>query len=203
MARGGADAAVPAAADAADRADADLLGPARARPARRSATCAGPDGRPGSCAGSGRSRRTAGSSLDGRSSGPAPGRGTSAGSASSTPGGRSLTRSPPGSRPAGRRSGRARSRSSRSSPRHRPASCRRPISPRRHGPSAAAGLVRRGLAEADVRERPRRPLAARPPGRRGGRPAASDLAARPGRGGRPGRGRDRRRATRARSCSTA
>ena len=45
----------------------------------------------------------------------------------------------------------------------------------RHGPTAAAGLVRRGLAEAEVRERPRRPLAARPAGRRGGRPAASDL----------------------------
>jgi len=45
----------------------------------------------------------------------------------------------------------------------------------RHGPTAAAGLVRRGLAEAEVRERPRRPLAKRPAGRRGGRPAASDL----------------------------
>jgi primosomal protein N' (replication factor Y) len=45
----------------------------------------------------------------------------------------------------------------------------------RHGPTAVAGIVRRGLAEAEVRERPRRPLAARPVGRRGGRPAASDL----------------------------
>jgi primosomal protein N' (replication factor Y) (superfamily II helicase) len=45
----------------------------------------------------------------------------------------------------------------------------------RHGQSAIAGLVRRGLVLADVRERPRRPLAARPAGRRGGRPAASDL----------------------------
>ncbi len=45
----------------------------------------------------------------------------------------------------------------------------------RHGSGAVAGLVRRGLAEADVRERPRRPLAARPAGRRGGRPPASDL----------------------------
>ncbi len=44
-----------------------------------------------------------------------------------------------------------------------------------HGSGAVAGLVRRGLAEADVRERPRRPLAARPAGRRGGRPPASDL----------------------------
>ena len=45
----------------------------------------------------------------------------------------------------------------------------------RHGSSALAGLVRRGLAETDVRERPRRPLAARPVGRRGGRPASSQL----------------------------
>jgi primosomal protein N' (replication factor Y) len=45
----------------------------------------------------------------------------------------------------------------------------------RHGPTAVTGLVRRGLAEADVRERPRRPLAARPAGRRGGRPASSEL----------------------------
>ncbi len=44
-----------------------------------------------------------------------------------------------------------------------------------HGSGALAGLVRRGLAEAEVRERPRRPLAARPAGRRGGRPPASDL----------------------------
>jgi primosomal protein N' (replication factor Y) len=45
----------------------------------------------------------------------------------------------------------------------------------RHGQGAIAGLVRRGLAEAEVRERPRRPLAARPVGRRGGRPPSSDL----------------------------
>ena len=44
-----------------------------------------------------------------------------------------------------------------------------------HGSAALAGLVRRGLADAEVRERPRRPLAARPAGRRGGRPPASDL----------------------------
>jgi primosomal protein N' (replication factor Y) len=44
-----------------------------------------------------------------------------------------------------------------------------------HGSAAVAGLVRRGLATADVRERPRRPLAARPVGRRGGRPPNSDL----------------------------
>ena len=44
-----------------------------------------------------------------------------------------------------------------------------------HGHAALAGLVRRGLASADVRERPRRPLAARPPGLRGARPTGSDL----------------------------
>jgi len=47
----------------------------------------------------------------------------------------------------------------------------------RHGTSAVAGLVRRGLVETDVRERPRRPLATRPVGRRGGRPASSQLTA--------------------------
>ncbi len=46
----------------------------------------------------------------------------------------------------------------------------------RHGTSSIAGLVRRGLVEADIRERPRRPLAARPAGRRGGRPADSTLS---------------------------
>jgi primosomal protein N' (replication factor Y) len=45
----------------------------------------------------------------------------------------------------------------------------------RHGTAAVAGLVRRGLVEAEVRERPRRPLAARPVGRRGGRPSSSTL----------------------------
>ncbi len=46
----------------------------------------------------------------------------------------------------------------------------------RHGSSSVASLVRRGLAQAETRERPRRPLAARTPGRRGGRPPASDLS---------------------------
>ncbi len=46
----------------------------------------------------------------------------------------------------------------------------------RHGTSSVASLVRRGLAEAETRERPRRPLAARAPGRRGGRPPAADLS---------------------------
>jgi primosomal protein N' (replication factor Y) (superfamily II helicase) len=46
----------------------------------------------------------------------------------------------------------------------------------RHGAAGLAGLVRRGLADTEVRERPRRPLAARPPGPRGGRPATSELS---------------------------
>jgi primosomal protein N' (replication factor Y) len=46
----------------------------------------------------------------------------------------------------------------------------------RHGGGAVAGLVRRGLATADIRERPRRPLAARAAGRRGGKPPDADLS---------------------------
>ncbi|MDH5244593.1 MAG: primosomal protein N', partial [Chloroflexota bacterium] len=45
----------------------------------------------------------------------------------------------------------------------------------RHGAAGLAGLVRRGLAETEVRQRPRRPLASRPPGSRGGRPSTSRL----------------------------
>jgi primosomal protein N' (replication factor Y) (superfamily II helicase) len=45
----------------------------------------------------------------------------------------------------------------------------------RHGQAALAGLVRRGLVDADVRERLRRPLATRPVGRRGSRPRSSAL----------------------------
>jgi primosomal protein N' (replication factor Y) len=44
-----------------------------------------------------------------------------------------------------------------------------------HGSAAIASLARRGLLEIDIRERPRRPLAARPPGLRGGRPPGSAL----------------------------
>ena len=47
----------------------------------------------------------------------------------------------------------------------------------RHGASAIAGLVRRGLLRAEVRERPRRPMAGRPAGIRGARPAGSGLTA--------------------------
>ncbi len=45
----------------------------------------------------------------------------------------------------------------------------------RHGSSAVAGLVRRGLVRAEVRERPRRPLMDRPVPSRGSRPADADL----------------------------
>jgi primosomal protein N' (replication factor Y) len=47
----------------------------------------------------------------------------------------------------------------------------------RHGASALAGLVRRGLVAIDLREAPRRPLAARPAGARGARPVGSELSA--------------------------
>ncbi len=46
----------------------------------------------------------------------------------------------------------------------------------RHGSAALASLVRRGLLASESRERPRRPLATRKPGVRGGRPRASDLS---------------------------
>ena len=46
----------------------------------------------------------------------------------------------------------------------------------RHGAATLASLVRRGLAETGVRERPRRPLAARVPGARGARPRSSELS---------------------------
>jgi primosomal protein N' (replication factor Y) len=46
----------------------------------------------------------------------------------------------------------------------------------RHGAATLASLVRRGFAETGVRERPRRPLAARAPGMRGGRPRSADLS---------------------------
>ncbi|HEY8846902.1 MAG TPA: primosomal protein N', partial [Candidatus Limnocylindrales bacterium] len=45
----------------------------------------------------------------------------------------------------------------------------------RHGTGAVAGLARRGLVTVDVRERPRRPLARRPVGLRGGRPPGAEL----------------------------
>jgi len=45
----------------------------------------------------------------------------------------------------------------------------------RHGSGTATGLVRRGLVTAEIRERPRRPLAQRRAGRRGTRPQGSSL----------------------------
>ncbi|HEY7828031.1 MAG TPA: primosomal protein N', partial [Candidatus Limnocylindrales bacterium] len=47
----------------------------------------------------------------------------------------------------------------------------------RHGTAALASLVRRGMVEVEVRERPRRPLGNRAAGRRGSRPEASSLTA--------------------------
>jgi primosomal protein N' (replication factor Y) len=47
----------------------------------------------------------------------------------------------------------------------------------RHGHATVAGLARRGLVAVDVRERPRNPLAARPPGLRGARPPGAPLTA--------------------------
>ncbi|HEY8869798.1 MAG TPA: primosomal protein N' [Candidatus Limnocylindrales bacterium] len=44
-----------------------------------------------------------------------------------------------------------------------------------HGSAAIAGLIRRGMVGAEIRQVARRPLASRAPGRRGGRPAGSDL----------------------------
>jgi primosomal protein N' (replication factor Y) len=46
----------------------------------------------------------------------------------------------------------------------------------RHGSAAIASLARRGLVSVEAREAPRRPLAARPAGRRGARPSGSDLS---------------------------
>ncbi len=45
----------------------------------------------------------------------------------------------------------------------------------RHGPGTATTLIRRGLVAAEIRERPRRPLARRKAGRRGTRPEGSAL----------------------------
>ncbi len=44
-----------------------------------------------------------------------------------------------------------------------------------HGTSAIASLARRALVDIAIRERPRQPLAARPPGLRGGRPPGTAL----------------------------
>ncbi len=45
-----------------------------------------------------------------------------------------------------------------------------------HGTATIPGLARRGLIASEVRVRPRRPLASRPVGVRGGRPPATDLS---------------------------
>ena len=65
--------------------------------------------------------------------------------------------------------------------------CRPPtLGQRATGPPRSPSLVRRGLAETEVRERPRRPLASRAPGLRGGRPTGRGPVARPGRRRWPG-----------------
>ena len=46
----------------------------------------------------------------------------------------------------------------------------------RHGHATIASLARRGLIDVEIRERPRRPLAGRPVGLRGGRPAGAPLS---------------------------
>jgi len=46
----------------------------------------------------------------------------------------------------------------------------------RHGHATIASLVRRGLVEVEIRERPRLPLASRPVGLRGSRPAGAPLS---------------------------
>ncbi len=50
-----------------------------------------------------------------------------------------------------------------------------PVLAGRHGDATLAGLMRRGLVDVELRERPRRPLADRAAGRRGSRPAAAAL----------------------------
>jgi primosomal protein N' (replication factor Y) len=51
-----------------------------------------------------------------------------------------------------------------------------PVLAARHGGSTVASLARRGLVVIEAREVPRRPLAGRQPGRRGGRPAGANLS---------------------------
>ena len=154
-------------------ADADLLEPARAAARARSATWPGRDGRAGllrrlrALASDGlieprmdaarRRRRAALRTLD------AP-RPPTAGSALAT-------LAPASGQRAGALGPRQRDALARARGARRPTSCRRRSWPAATAAPALAGLVRRGLVEADVRERPRRPLAARPAGRRGGRPA--------------------------------
>jgi primosomal protein N' (replication factor Y) len=57
-----------------------------------------------------------------------------------------------------------------------PAGLPAPMLAARHGSSTIASLVRRGAVVIDAREAPRRPLAARPPGRRGARPTGAGLS---------------------------
>ena len=83
----------------------------------------------------------------------------------------------------------------------RPTGCPAPELAARHGSSAVATLARRGLVTIDVREAPRQPLATRPVGRRGSRPAAAS-SARSRTPPSPPSSASRQPAARARSCST-
>ena len=185
--------------DAVDRDLLDQLAVRRA-PGR---DLAAPDGRAGLLRRLRASWPSATSSRSiGRCSVRPPGRATSAGPAAPPPVVRRRTRSPTGERPPVDRSGRARSPPWPSSPRRSTALPAADVAGR-HGTAAVAGLVRRGLVEAETRERPRRPLAARPAGLRGGRPpAAPCLPSRRRRSSERARG-DRRPRCDGRSCSTA
>ena len=201
-----------AAADARRRPDA--LGPDRRRPARRSssagrdrsATSPGPRGAPGCCAACGRSRRDGADQprMDARSA-PGPGRATSAGSGSPTAGDAAAATLAAGGRPTGRPLGPRQvdgPRGARRSP--DAASCPAADLAGRHGQRRRRrprpARARRGRGPGATAPTARR--AARRPARR---PAARRATCSPAQAEAVERGprRDRRAATRARSCSTA
>jgi hypothetical protein len=130
-----------------------------------------------------------------------PGRGTNAGSADAS-GAEAANAIASGERPDGRPLGARQLRSSTSSAATTAGELPAADLGGRHGHAAVAGLVRRGLVESEIRERPRRPLARR-------RPAGAAAAHRPPTCCRPqAEAVDRARAaiaarTRARCCSTA
>ena len=175
---------------------------ARAGPARRFGTWPGPMGGPGCCAASVRWRRMGVVTLEW----------TLVGSGAGPRYERWIRLTAEGARDrrwrsararAGVHSGPVRSMRSGSWPRARPARSSRPSWPGVTGSRRWPGSSGAGLLEAEVRERPRRPLAARPVGRRGGRPPSSDLL--PAQAEAVGRirRRDRGSSTPGRSCSTA
>jgi primosomal protein N' (replication factor Y) len=178
LAPGPATAAVAEAAEPVDPVVLDLIGQLERGP-RPVRDLAGPDGRAGLLRRL-RSLESAGQvslewTLLGAGAGPRYERWvrlTAAGrTAAATPAGGGDGREPPAGRPLGPRQTEALAELATVLPDGLPAA---DLSGR-HGTGAVAGLVRRGLVTAEVRERPRRPLAARPAGRRGGRPPSSDL----------------------------